>query len=84
MSHPRLSRWLSEAMKAYGFNGWAAEGIVEDGSDPAIADRLERALGCCAVCGMWEGWSDHETNPGVLALIGRGGGWHPFVPLVPR
>lgn len=47
---------------------------------PDIADRLERALDVCAVCGMWSGWSDHEENQTVKALIG--GSFHPYQPLV--
>lgn len=79
MSHPLLTKWLHDSMAAMGFGGWYAEVIVDDGSDPGIADRLEAALDVCQwydegdgpACGKAEAHPRHHDPRG-----------HTYVPLV--
>lgn len=84
MSHPLLTKVLLDTFAKSPPNHadrHIAAGIIGD-IPPAIADRLEAALDVCATCGMHPGWSDHETNAQVRALIR--GSFHPYVPLVTR
>lgn len=93
MSHPLLTKVLADALREHHgpsfFPGGHDVTILGETPEecasriaipPDITDRLERALDVCAVCGMWSGWSDHEENQTVKALIG--GSFHPYQPLV--
>lgn len=87
--HPLLTAWLARSITEEheatrpGIHA-EAEAIIA-GSDPDIADRLERALDCCQFvhedgpCGgsAADGWTHGQTHQHPPH-----GGCHPFVPLV--
>ena len=76
MSHPLLTKVIAGPIES----SYLAEVVVAQ-MDPAIADRLEAALGGCAFHGCYQPEHDpfhQQPDPKVGARLTR----HMFVPLV--